>query len=56
MGQTKSKENRLLSQKTHFSKKEINHLRQNVQSSSAKSSGITEDVFKDVRTSACRFY
>ncbi|KAI8089708.1 uncharacterized protein BX664DRAFT_333691 [Halteromyces radiatus] len=50
MGQTKSKENRLLSQKTHFSKKEINHLRHNVQSSSTNltnSNGITEDVFKE---------
>jgi hypothetical protein len=33
------------------SKKEISHLRQNIQSSSTnhtKSNGITEDVFKDV--------
>ncbi|CAO3592858.1 unnamed protein product [Absidia cylindrospora] len=50
MGQTKSKENRLLSQKTHFSKKEIDHLRQNVQTSSpnhTNQNGITEDVFKE---------
>ncbi|ORZ22380.1 hypothetical protein BCR42DRAFT_406072 [Absidia repens] len=50
MGQTKSKENRLLSQKTHFSRKEINHLRQNLQTSSTSNvnhNGITEDVFKE---------
>ncbi|CAO3594900.1 unnamed protein product [Absidia cylindrospora] len=50
MGQTKSKENRLLSQKTHFSRNEINHLRQNLQTSSTNHvnhNGITEDVFKE---------
>ncbi|CAO3614522.1 unnamed protein product [Cunninghamella blakesleeana] len=50
MGQTKSKENRLLSQRTHFSRKEINRLRQNVKSTAPNQSSqnsITEDMFKE---------
>ncbi|KAG0171537.1 hypothetical protein DFQ28_000866 [Apophysomyces sp. BC1034] len=48
MGQARSKENRALAKKTHFSPKEINHLRQNLEATSATKSdkaSITEDVF-----------
>ncbi|KAI8384381.1 uncharacterized protein BYT42DRAFT_562303 [Radiomyces spectabilis] len=47
MGQAKSKENRVLAQKTHFSPREISHLRQNVEASSSTKNTITEDVFKE---------
>ncbi|KAI9319979.1 hypothetical protein BX666DRAFT_1917997 [Dichotomocladium elegans] len=52
MGQTKSKENRALARKTHFSSKEIRHLRHNLEASTSKrpdhsSTSITEDVFRE---------
>lgn len=50
MGQAKSKENRALARKTHFSPKEIRHLRHNLETSTSKrsdSSSITEDVFRE---------
>ncbi|CDS11042.1 hypothetical protein LRAMOSA03306 [Lichtheimia ramosa] len=50
MGQAKSKENRVLSRKTHFSPKEIRHLRHNLETSTSRRSNhssITEDVFRE---------
>ncbi|KAI8342794.1 hypothetical protein BC941DRAFT_413858 [Chlamydoabsidia padenii] len=50
MGQNKSKDTYLLTQNTHFSQKEIDNLRQNVQASTTKNANtnhITEDVFKE---------
>ncbi|KAI9499037.1 hypothetical protein BDB00DRAFT_867109 [Zychaea mexicana] len=50
MGQARSKENRALARKTHFSHQEIRHLRHNLEASTPKrsdSSSITEDVFRE---------
>ncbi|KAI8149966.1 hypothetical protein BJV82DRAFT_5451 [Fennellomyces sp. T-0311] len=50
MGQARSKENRALARKTHFTPKEIRHLRHNLEASTPKrsdSSSITEDVFRE---------
>ncbi|KAI8065198.1 hypothetical protein BC940DRAFT_304437 [Gongronella butleri] len=50
MGQAKSKENKRLSQKTHFSSKEISKLRHNLKSMSSShlsENNITEDMFKE---------
>ncbi|KAI9029665.1 hypothetical protein CLU79DRAFT_735330 [Phycomyces nitens] len=51
MGQTKSKENRALAKKTHFSYKEISNFRHNLEAASSKQqskkTSITEDVFKE---------
>ncbi|KAL0074490.1 hypothetical protein J3Q64DRAFT_1832708 [Phycomyces blakesleeanus] len=52
MGQTKSKENRALAKKTHFSTKEISKFRHNLEEATlnqqSKKTSITEDVFKEV--------
>ncbi|KAI9255124.1 hypothetical protein BDA99DRAFT_517935 [Phascolomyces articulosus] len=50
MGQARSKENKALARKTHFTHKEIRHLRHNLEASTPKrsdSSSITEDVFRE---------
>ncbi|KAG0174569.1 hypothetical protein DFQ28_005724 [Apophysomyces sp. BC1034] len=49
MGQAKSKENRALARATHFSTKEINDLRQDIEATAKQADqiSITEDVFKE---------
>ncbi|KAI7864513.1 hypothetical protein BDF14DRAFT_1175595 [Spinellus fusiger] len=62
MGQAKSKESWGLAKKTHFSTKEISHIRQSLQVASLRKkkpvneTNITEDIFKEVTKSLFFFW